>query len=625
MTEIPPLGQRYRIDALIGEGGSALVYRAFDLHLHRAVALKVLHDYVQPQDRRRFEREMRTLSQISHPGVISIFDLGHDEVGRLYFTMQLLGSPISSLGPISDHPEQLEDFLNAFIEVCAALEHIHAVGIIHRDLTPQNILLGADGRPRIMDFGLVYLSEGTRNLTRTGYTLGTPMYMSPEQAKGLGVGPASDLYALGVVMHRTLSGRPIFEGDNDQSILYQHVYETPIAPHTLNPAIPDALSALILRLLAKNPNERPQYPQRVLQRLAQDLWRKRVPAQHRGGLSRSGYHPDGPPDPWALHLNWESKLGAELCWPAAITSNGQVLAVGHRRGAVQLLSLQGQLLHSLAACDEVTAPATFDQQQVLFGSWDGYIRSYQLDGSERWSYRSSAQITAAPLRWRELWLVPSHDGYCYALLAHNGRMIWRYHAQAALSGSGIVWHNTLIICDEHGWIHGVDAHNGQGLWKIEVGAVHATPALSPDGVLLVPCWSGELHAIQLHRHGEYAVPSSDPLLWSYDLEGELWASPAVYRNTVFTGAWSGILYALDLHTGDERWTLELGGALTASPVVSNHHVYLATESGRVLGVDIHTGLVIWQHHFDVGVQATPLVHEGVLYIGFMDGTVRAFH
>ncbi|WP_456480990.1 serine/threonine-protein kinase, partial [Oceanithermus sp.] len=234
----------------------AEVWRARDERVGREVAVKLLYEHVHPVERERFAQEVRALAALSHPGVVAIYDLG-EEAGRTYFVMELVwGGTFDRLGPFESGPEGLA-ILEAALEVLAALEHLHARGILHRDLTPKNILLTEEGRPKLMDFGLAYLAEATRHFTRTGYTLGTPQYMAPEQAKGLALTPAADLYSFGAVLFRTLTGRPPFEGEHDQAVLYQHVYEPPPDPLELNPALPAALSAWVLRMLEKEPSSRP--------------------------------------------------------------------------------------------------------------------------------------------------------------------------------------------------------------------------------------------------------------------------------------------------------------------------------------------------------------------------------
>jgi len=248
------LGGRYRLEAPLGQGGMAEVFRAVDERLGRLVAVKVLHARALPPERERFFLEVRALSRLFHPGIVQVLDLGEEE-GRPYFVMELVdGGPFDTLGPFEEGPEG-ERILRAATQVLEALAHLHAQGVIHRDLTPKNILLTKEGHPKVMDLGLAYILQESRHLTRTGYTLGTPTYMAPEQAKGLPLSPKADLYSFGAVLYRTLTGKAPFEGENDQAILFQHVYEEPKPPEALNPAIPRGVSEAVLGLLAKHPEE----------------------------------------------------------------------------------------------------------------------------------------------------------------------------------------------------------------------------------------------------------------------------------------------------------------------------------------------------------------------------------
>ena len=246
------LAGRYRLEAPLGSGGMAEVWRAVDERLGRKVAVKLLHPRALPPERERFLLEVRALSRLFHPGIVQVLDLGEEE-GRPFFVMELVeGGTFDRLGTFEEGPEG-DAILRGAEEVMEALAHLHAQGILHRDLTPKNILLTREGHPKVMDFGLAYLLQESRHLTRTGYTLGTPTYMAPEQAKGLPLTPKADLYSFGAVLYRTLTGRPPFEGENDQAILFQHVYEEPKPPEALNPAVPRAVGEAVLALLAKHP------------------------------------------------------------------------------------------------------------------------------------------------------------------------------------------------------------------------------------------------------------------------------------------------------------------------------------------------------------------------------------
>jgi eukaryotic-like serine/threonine-protein kinase len=630
------LAGRYEVGEQLGEGGSARVYRAHDRQLGRQVAIKAVHEHLSPGDRQRFLREIRTLARLSHPGIVAVYDLG-EQGSQLYFTMPLLaGGPISGLGPLEDDPEQLGRFLTAAAFVARALQHVHDSGLVHRDLTPGNILLdGAvmgSGVPRIMDFGLVALSEYSRQLTRSGVTLGTPQYMAPEQARGVGVSPASDLYALGAVLYRAACGSPPFVGDSDQSILYQHVYDAPPDPRELNPAIPDPLARVLLALLAKRSEDRPANGEALARQLGlarRDAWAMSSRGQYRGGRGRSGEQHDGPLDPAHLQPLWSTRLPGEVTWPSAVLGQGGLLAVGTRSGKLCLVSSSGALQQELQADDEVTAPATFHGQSVLYGAWDGLLRRSSLDGQMIWTHRTRAEITGAATIWGSRVLVSSRDGHLHAVNLKTGELQWAYRALGPIAATPVIWGGAAIVADEEGWVHAIDAASGAQLWRVQLQTVHATPALKQLGrgeaALLVGCWPGEVHALHLSIENGHATPyPEEALLWSYDLEDELWAAPAVSGETVILAGWGGRVRAVTLRGGDDLWEQQLEGRITASPVIAGGAVYLATEAGELCALALQTGAVIWSTREQVGIQATPLVSAGMLHVAFMDGTLKTY-
>ncbi|ADV66962.1 serine/threonine-protein kinase [Deinococcus maricopensis] len=629
------LDQRYVLQDLLGEGGSAKVYRAHDERLGRDVAVKILHDHVHPADRTRFEREIRTLARLAHPGVVSILDLGTFE-GRTFFSMPLLsGGPLSTLGPLEDTPESAEVFLDAATLIAQALHHLHDRGLVHRDLTPNNILLDAHRTPRVMDFGLVSsgMSEHTLHLTRSGVTLGTPQYMAPEQARGVNVGPHSDLYALGAVLYRVACGSPPFVGDNDQSVLYQHVYELPDDPRLHNPAVPDEIARLILTLLAKKPEARPESGLRLARQLqrARDLLRRaHSSGQYRGGRARGGEHLGGPLSPGALQEAWAVPLGGEVTWPAAVTGSGPLVTVGTRQGQLAVVNVSGDLHATYTARDEVTAPATFHEGTLVYGAWDGTLRRVRVqDSHELWRHQTRAEITGTPTPWGGRYLVTSRDGHLHSVDGDSGELAWAYRTGGPIAASPVVWGSNVFIADEDGWLHALDATTGTPVFKTQLGTVHATPALAPRGrgeaVLIVPTWNGEVHALHLQvRQGRAHLAADEPLLWTYDVEGEVWASPATAEGLVVIAAWDGQVRALRVLDGEEVWTHRASGRVTASPVISDGHVFLATEDGELSALTLTRGQVRWRALHPTGVQATPLVSDGALYVAFMDGTLRAY-
>ena len=589
------LAGRYRLEAPLGSGGMAEVWRAVDERLGRKVAVKLLHPRALPPERERFLLEVRALSRLFHPGIVQVLDLGEEE-GRPFFVMELVeGGTFDRLGPFEEGPEG-DAILRGAEEVMEALAHLHAQGILHRDLTPKNILLTREGHPKVMDFGLAYLLQESRHLTRTGYTLGTPTYMAPEQAKGLPLTPKADLYSFGAVLYRTLTGRPPFEGENDQAILFQHVYEEPKPPEALNPAVPRAVGEAVLALLAKHPEERPSHPG-LFRGVLAGFQALRL-ATPRAGASRSGHYPFAP-EPRRLALKGRVDLGGEAAWPGEMVYAGGRVFLGVGRSLVAVDLLTGEVAR-VALPDEVTAPPVVRKGGVYVGAWDGRVRRFRGQTLE-WSAETGAEVTAACLVVGERVYVGSRDGTLYAY--EKDRPLFRFRAGGHLSASPTFYRGMVFVGSEDGWLYALDPKDGGVRYKVRTGAVHA-PVAGYKGVLYSPTWQGEVYAFD---------PLSRETLWSVALEGEIWGGLAVGEEHVYVAGWDGVLRALDRLTGEEVWSLEVGKT-TAGLAYAQGHVYAATEEGRLLAVD-RRGQVVFEASGLGPVQVPPLpLPEEVLVV-----------
>jgi len=258
------LSQRYEILEKVGVGGMATVYKAKEKKTGRIVALKVPQERFvgDPRFVRRFHREAEVLARMDHPNIVKVYDHGQLD-GTHYIAMEFLdGVGLDKL--IEERKLTLKQAAALLARVADALRHIHAQGIVHRDIKPGNIFVlkgalrpdGVDPRGvRLMDFGIAAGKVLTR-LTITGARIGTPVYMSPEQAKGQRLDHRSDIYSLGVVLYEALTGQPPFSGSYE-AVIHQQIFQTPTPPKQLNPEIPEVLSSLVLRMLEKDPAKRP--------------------------------------------------------------------------------------------------------------------------------------------------------------------------------------------------------------------------------------------------------------------------------------------------------------------------------------------------------------------------------
>src|ERR1700704_1864500 len=267
----------YRIDSKLGEGGMGVVYRAFDTHLDRTVAIKVLRPDVtaSPDRKRRFVQEAKSASALNHPGIVHIYDIDSanlpdgptDFIAMEFVPGKTLDQYIGTSGL------SLKDALKYGIQIADALARAHAAGIVHRDLKPANIIVADDGRVKLLDFGLAKLTEVIEGdpegaaatmaaqatpQTEEGTILGTVAYMSPEQAEGRKVDGRSDIFSFGSVLYEMVTGRRAFEGTNKISTLAAILHTEPKAASEISSEVPTELDKIIARCLRKDPDRRAQ-------------------------------------------------------------------------------------------------------------------------------------------------------------------------------------------------------------------------------------------------------------------------------------------------------------------------------------------------------------------------------
>ncbi len=251
------IGDRYTLVELLGDGGMARVYLARDNSLGREVALKVLRERYADDEEfvERFRREAMSAAALNHPGIVQVYDRGRSTDGTFYIAMEhvpggTLKERIKGEGSLA--PREAVEMAS---RVADALAVAHDRGIIHRDIKPQNVLLTASGEAKVSDFGIARAAS-SETMTQTNSVLGTLAYMSPEQVRGERVGPASDLYSLGVVLYEMLTGELPYQGEDPIATAMKRLDEPPRSPREVNPAVPEELDALVVKLLAKVPEDR---------------------------------------------------------------------------------------------------------------------------------------------------------------------------------------------------------------------------------------------------------------------------------------------------------------------------------------------------------------------------------
>ncbi|MHB9027310.1 MAG: protein kinase domain-containing protein, partial [Candidatus Latescibacterota bacterium] len=350
------LAERYQILRKLGSGGMATVYLAREIALDREVAIKVLPqaflrdgDFVT-----RFKHEARVAAALEHPHIVRIHQIGegHDlcYIVMSYIAGGSIGDEIRRRGTI-----ELDELVRWSMDTCSALSHANVHGVVHRDLKPDNIMLDGNRRAVVTDFGIARATVGAR-LTQTGAVIGTPQYMSPEQAQGKELDGRSDIYSLGMVLYQMATGTLPFQGADAVSLMYKHVHEFPEPPDVRNPAIPPWLRDIILKCLAKRPEDRFATAEELARALAErhrpKIAKTALMSEHQPRKSRRGLY-------FGLATAMIIALGAGAYWlairpqstpiPAATGPAGEQTAPGEAAGADDLAFRQAEMVNTAQA------------------------------------------------------------------------------------------------------------------------------------------------------------------------------------------------------------------------------------------------------------------------------------
>lgn len=257
MTQAEVLNQRYILQRQLGKGGMAVVYRARDLMLERPIAVKILREEASrdPAFRDLFRQEARAAANLTHPNIVTIHDFGFDH-DRLFIVMEYVpGMDLKSY--VLQHGRlPLQQAISLMVQACAGVGYAHRAGLVHCDIKPHNMLVTPDLRLKVTDFGISRALSTIHPDEKSEMIWGSPQYFAPEQAAGLAPSPASDVYALGVILYELLTGQLPFTSTDPTELAHLHRETPPLPPRQINPDIPEALEEIILKVLSKEPSAR---------------------------------------------------------------------------------------------------------------------------------------------------------------------------------------------------------------------------------------------------------------------------------------------------------------------------------------------------------------------------------
>jgi outer membrane protein assembly factor BamB len=598
-----PQIDRYEIGAELGRGGMGIVYRAYEPALDRAIALKILApEFADQRDlAARLRREAISAARLRHPNIALLYEFGQAD-GIPFLAMEYVAG-LSLRQLLEAGPIAWDRALAILAQIGAALDYAHAMGIVHRDVKPSNILVDSADRAVLIDFGLADMA-GNSLQTADGTVLGTPHYMAPEQADGRGANARSDQYGLAAVAYELLTGTPPFHGRSSTAVMFAHIHEQPAPPSERQPLLPARVNSVLVRGLAKEPNAR--YSSAAA--FVSDL--------------QAALSPPAPQRRFPAAIRWLAGIAAGLVvlmlallwWREALIhpiqpSSPDVLG----RGGI---ALPQQVLWTYNMRLAGGTALVLLNDTLILDTLDGSLVALRADtGALRWRSKQvgTRETTfGAPSAGAGLIFVGSIDEEVLGLSPDSGEPVWRRQVQGAVQHAPILDQDHLVVTTSKGYLYVLRAGNGQVIWgrPLELGLQNPTVGASQIFVS-----AGRLlSALDI---------SSGTVSWEFQARSTITTRPVVFGDLLLVGTERGMLHALRLTNGQELWRTQLNGGLHAAPAVSASAIYIIDQSGGVTMLSADAQRVLW--HLDIGAasDATPVLADGKLFFGANNGSFYA--
>jgi len=503
-------GDRYEIEEWIAQGGMSTVYKACDPNLRRTVAVKLIHPHLSsdPEFVQRFEQEATAVAQLRHPNIIQVYDFDHDDdvyyMVLEYVEGETLQARLKAVNAVNRRLP-LAMTIQIMATVCDAVDYAHRSGMIHRDLKPANVMVNQQGQPILMDFGVAKMLGETR-FTATGTVIGTALYMSPEQARGLRPDERADVYSLGVMLFEMLSGHPPFEGDSAVVILMKHVNEPVPDLRQLNLSIPNDLVAVVEKALAKNPAERYQSAAEVAAALrAADVRGSRYVPSRPSPVSVSA--PSGAVSAWADSAVRPARAPLKRSWLPWLVGGTLALLVMFTLG-LGLLYAAWQYASPLLLTKTESLPPADGMVKVPAGMY-----LVGLDAAD--ARHAPPQHVKLSDFWIDQYEVMNTQ---YAqFLVDTGQTLSSHWPNGQLPAgqetypvTGTTWDQAAAYC---AWAN--KRLPAEAEWEVAARGPHGLP---------YP-WGEDEHSVDLPENATYAVgsfPSNRSPFGAFDMAGNVW-------------------------------------------------------------------------------------------------------
>src|SRR6266571_3172935 len=651
----------YHLISLLGQGGFAEVYLGEHIYLRSKAAIKLLNTQLSEQNKKHFLEEARYLVNLTHPHIVRVLDFGVEgETPFLVMEYASHGS-LRQLHP-AGIPLPLTNIVNYTKQTADALQYAHEQRLIHRDIKPENMLLGRYNEILLSDFGIAILAQST--LTQTVKEVaGTAVYMAPEQFQGK-PRPASDQYALGIVIYEWLCGEYPFKGTFTE-IASQHLFVPPPPLQGKNPAITPDIEQVVMTALAKDPKQRFTN----VRAFANALEQASQQTQSRLFLSSSNETPfiatqidvaslpieamyaDKPSSPSGLNTPSYQPSQSAIVQPPkeAVTlppqdSSAGSIAIPAQPSRIPSRIPRRTVLAGLAAIGTIVAfsgglalwehirslttvvgsntnpPSTATSTGAMFGlnpqrthfNTDEHILSTGSVSrlTQAWAAPVEGAIgISSPAVANGMVYIGSFDHKVYAFDAATGRRVWATPTQDTIYSSPAVANGVVYIGSSDHKMYALNASSGHVIWTFPTGSnINSSPAVV-DGVVYFGSYDHKMYAIDA---------ASGKLMWAVPVAGGIFDSPAVDNGIVYIGTKeNSTLYAMNMSTGKINWMMPTGDYINSSPAIAYGTVYVGAKDGKLYAFDAFSGKEKWTAINIPGAEiaSSPTIANGVVYAG----------
>jgi outer membrane protein assembly factor BamB len=622
----------YEVSGEVGRGQFGVVWQGRHLQLRRDVAIKHFAGVATAEYHARFQREARLLAQISHPHVVAVYDYREVADTRL-LVMELLPG-----GTFADRRAALstESVIASTLAAASGLHAVHAQGVLHRDVKPENLLFDRVGVLKVTDFGVArgeLIDATVVNVTHAGEFFGTPAYAAPEQAAAAlgetaeGIDAAADQYSLAAVLYETLSGQLTHDATGGAVALCRRRVEQDARPlRDAAPDTPRAIEAVVMRALVRNPSQRFETTEAF-------------------GVALATATTEALGDGWLAR----SEVQLRAAGPVLDAAAGGRIAPTPRRepprrkgvviGAVAALVLAAAIVGGIGRLGG-------DDSNSGTSSPTTVVAAAQL--TKRWSAATGGRVFSSPASASDLVVVGSYDNSVHALDARSGTQRWRRVTKGPVRSSPTIAGNRVFIGSDDGDLYALDLASGDAVWTANTGfKLASSPAVDADIVVVgadrlyaydaatgrqrwvfspkdvvasSPAIANDVVVVGSNDNHVYGIARSDGTeRWHLRTGGRIQSSPVIVGGVAFVGSLDGFLYAIDVANGETRWATDLGAPVNSSPGVDNGRVIVGTDGGKLIAVDLATGAVQWSFTAGDSIQSSPVVTNGLVAVGSNDG------